>query len=65
MVIQMADTTIWTRPDDFEYDKKKPLPQVFAYSGGFLVLFTDGSVRPMPRTTTKRTVRLIIEANDG
>jgi hypothetical protein len=65
MVFQMADTTIWTRPDDFEYDKQKPLPKVFPYTSGFLVLFADGSVRSMPRTTPERTLRLIIEANDG
>ena len=65
LVFQMADTTTWTKPDDFEYDKKKPLPKFFPYTSGFLVLFADGSVRSMPRTTPEKTMRLIIEANDG
>jgi Protein of unknown function (DUF1559) len=65
LVFQMADTTIWTKPDDFEYDKNKPLPKVFPYASGFLVLLADASVRSMPRSTTEKTVRLIIEANDG
>ncbi len=66
VVFEMADGIVWTKPDDVAYDKKKPLPKFAAFSnGGFLMVCADGSARLMPRTTPEKTIRNIIEANDG
>jgi hypothetical protein len=66
LACESADSVIWTKPDDFAYDKKKPLPKFFSLTpAGFRILMCDGLVRTMPLTTPEKTMRWIIEANDG
>lgn len=46
MVVESEESVPWTKPDDFEFDPKKPLPQLGKFfQGGFNVLYGDGSVR--------------------
>jgi prepilin-type processing-associated H-X9-DG protein len=46
MVVEAEDGVPWTKPDELEFDPKKPLPKFSTkLKGGFHVLFGDGSVR--------------------
>jgi prepilin-type processing-associated H-X9-DG protein len=46
MIAEGGDPVVWTKPDDFEFDPKKPLPKL-ALPGtpGINVAMADGSVR--------------------
>ncbi len=65
MAFEAAESVPWTKPEEFAYDKKKPLPEFFGDPSGFFVLLCDGSVHVMPQATEERTMRQIIEATDG
>jgi prepilin-type processing-associated H-X9-DG protein len=66
MVFESAEGVPWAKPDDFEYDPKKPLPKFASFSrGGFNVLFADGSVRFISDTTPEKTLRAMITAHGG
>ena len=46
MVFESEESVPWSKPDDFEFDPKKPLPKFGKFfQGGFNVLYGDGSVR--------------------
>ena len=46
MVVEAEDGVPWTKPDELEFDPKKPLPKFSTkFKGGFHVLYGDGSVR--------------------
>jgi hypothetical protein len=46
MVVEAEDGVAWTKPDELEFDPKKPLPKLSTkLQGGFHVLYGDGSVR--------------------
>jgi prepilin-type processing-associated H-X9-DG protein len=66
MVVEAAEGVPWTKPDDFEYDPKKPLPKFGTFtSGGFNALFGDGSVRFISNSIPEKTLRALITANGG
>jgi hypothetical protein len=65
LVVEAADSVIWTKPDDLPYDPKKPLPKLGVYPGGGHVLVGDGSVRRVSSDATEEGVRGAIERNDG
>jgi prepilin-type processing-associated H-X9-DG protein len=66
MVVEAEEGVPWTKPDDFEYDAKKPLPKFGKFSaGGFNALFCDGSVRFISESTPEKTLRAFITANGG
>lgn len=45
MVFEAADPVVWTKPDDLEFDAKKPLPKLGGhFDGDFYVARADGSV---------------------
>ena len=61
MVAEVAEPTIWTRPDDPEVDDKSPLPKMGGvFKDGFNGLMCDGSVRwfktPLPETTLRHLI---------
>ena len=61
LVVETADTVPWTKPDDFHYDPKKPLPKLGEPSrDGFYALMADGSVRYIPKNTDEKIVRAMI-----
>jgi prepilin-type processing-associated H-X9-DG protein len=66
MVAEGGDPVIWTKPEDFEFDPKKPLPRI-AQPGrnGFNVLMGDGSVRFVSAAVSETTLKLVIQADDG
>ena len=46
MVVEAEEGVIWTKPEELEFDPKKPLPKLSTkLKGGFNVLYGDGSVR--------------------
>jgi prepilin-type processing-associated H-X9-DG protein len=46
MVVEADEGVPWTKPDELEFDPKKPLPKFGTkFNGGFHVLLADGSVR--------------------
>ena len=57
---------IWSKPDDFEYDPKKPLPKLGKISmDGFWVAVGDGSVRFVNHKIKETTLRAAITRNGG
>jgi hypothetical protein len=66
VVVEAADGVTWSKPDDFEYDPKKPLPKLGKISTeGFWVAMGDGSVRFVKHTIKEATMRAVITRNGG
>jgi prepilin-type processing-associated H-X9-DG protein len=66
MCVEAEEGAIWTKPDDFEYDPKKPLPKMADFGrGGFNVSMWDGSVRFIRSTIKDATLRAMITRNGG
>jgi RNA polymerase sigma factor (sigma-70 family) len=67
MIFEAADAVEWTKPEEFEYDAKTPLPKLggVPYENGFLVGFADGSVRFISTKAKEATIRAIITRNGG
>lgn len=66
MIAEFADAVEWTKPEDFVYDAKKPLPKMLqTASGGFNVAMGDGSVRFVRTTISETALRAAITANGG
>jgi hypothetical protein len=68
MVLEVDDehAVVWTKPDDFEPDKDDPLKGVVGLRNGkFLTLFGDASVRLLPGTLSKDTIRAIFTQAGG
>jgi len=64
MMAEAGDPVIRTKPDDMEYDPKKPLPRLGkAWNpAGFLAAMADGSVRTVGPKVTEKTLRAAITA---
>ena len=66
MVVETAETTIWTKPDDIEYDDKLPIEKLLLYKEGrTTVSFCDGSVRSIKKGIADKTWHLLIQRSDG
>jgi prepilin-type processing-associated H-X9-DG protein len=66
MVVEADEGVPWAKPDDFEYDAKKPLPKFPSFvQNGFNALFGDGSVRFISNKVSEKTLRALITANGG
>jgi hypothetical protein len=66
MVVEADEGIPWTKPDDFEFDPKTPLPRFAQFQKvGFNVLYADGTVRFTRRDLTEKTIRGLITANGG
>jgi RNA polymerase sigma factor (sigma-70 family) len=67
LIVEAADPVEWTRPEEFEYAEKKPLPKLGGtpFENGFHIGMADGSVRFMSTTATEKTIRAIITRNGG
>ncbi len=58
--------TVWTKPEDLEYDPKEPWKGLgFRYPGGAVVAFADGSAHVIPKTIEKATLQALFTRNGG
>jgi hypothetical protein len=67
MVVAAGEPTNWAKPDDFEYEKDKKLPDLTTRFPTIEMLFMDGSVRAVrPEVLKKKDVlKWLILCNDG
>ena len=67
MIVEAVDPVEWTKPEEFEYDPKKPLPKLGGkpFENGFHIGMADGSVRFMSTSATEKTIRAAITRNGG
>jgi type II secretory pathway pseudopilin PulG len=68
MVVAAGEAVPWSKPDDFEFDPKKDLPDLSKPFGDLLMLFCDGSVRairPDQRKDFDSLMKLLIQMDDG
>jgi len=68
MVVAAGESVPWAKPDDFEFDPKKDLPDLTKPFGELLMLFGDGSVRMVRPDQIKdfdKLMKLLIQADDG
>jgi hypothetical protein len=67
MVVEAGDLVPWAKPEEMEYDPRRPLPKLGqpSYGGDFQAAFADGSVRMLNRKTPEQTIRALITANGG
>jgi len=68
MTVEVSDAraVIWTKPDDFAYDKQNPLKGLVGLQpGGFIAGFADGSVRFLRSSISPKTLNLLFTRNDG
>jgi hypothetical protein len=66
MVAEVAEPTVWTKPDEPEVDDKSPLPPLGGvFDKGFNTIFGDGSVRWLKLPLPEKTHRHLIMRNDG
>src|SRR5262249_54136989 len=67
VIFEAPDTVEWTKPEEFEYDAKKPLPKLggVPFEAGFQVAFADGSVRFMSNKVKEEIIRAVITRNGG
>jgi hypothetical protein len=68
MVVAAGEPVIWTKPDDFEFDPEKPLPDLTKPFGPQLIAaFFDGSVRTLDlnKPGMDKVLKALITANGG
>ena len=66
LVAEGGEPVIWTKPDDFEFDPAKPLPNIWLPGKpGINVALADGSVRFINRSMSEATLKNAIQADDG
>lgn len=66
MVVESKKSIPWTKPEDIEYAKDKPVPSMGGFSeSGFNAAFADGSVRFLAKTLNESLLRSMITARGG
>lgn len=66
LIVEAADPVPWPKPEELEYDPKKPLPKLGGhFPGGFYAAFADTKVRLIPKGTDEKTIRAMITRNGG
>lgn len=65
MVVEAADPTVWTRPDDLPFNPQGPLPKFGVSTDGFNAAFGDGTVRFIRSNTPDNVIRALITRNGG
>jgi hypothetical protein len=64
MVVEAGEPVIWTKPDEPEFDPKKPLPKLGGhFADGLNVLFADGSTRFLRKSLDEKTLKALITAD--
>jgi hypothetical protein len=68
MLAAAGESVPWAKPDDFEFDPKKPLPDLKKPFNELIVAMCDGSVRTLRPESVKdfdSIMKLMIQADDG
>jgi hypothetical protein len=66
LIYEAGEPVIWTKPDDLEFDPKKPLPKFGGmFDGEFHVGFPSGSVHLFRRNPDEKELRKVIQYDDG
>lgn len=68
MVVAAGDPVPWAKPDDFEFDPKKDLPDLSKPFSELLFALCDGSVKMVRPEAVKdfdKLMKLLIQADDG
>jgi len=66
MVVEAADSEIWTKPDELDYDPTKPIPKLGGhFEDGFHILFADGVVRFIKSPANEKELRAWITAKEN
>ena len=66
MIVEAGEAGIWTKPEELEYDPKKPLPKLGGhFADGFCAVLADGSARFIRKGTDEKVLRAAITANGG
>ncbi len=66
LIVEAAEAVPWTKPDELEFDRKKPLPKLGGqFPGIFLAALADGSVRMIRRAISEETLKNAIDPADG
>ncbi len=67
MVIAAGDAVPWAKPEDFEFDSTKPLPDLSKPFPQLIMSFCDGSVRSINPAMKdfEKIMKIIIGASDG
>jgi prepilin-type processing-associated H-X9-DG protein len=66
MIVEAGEPVVWTKPDDLEYDAKKPLPKLGGhFADGFNAVFADGHARFIRKGIDEKVLRALITANGG
>jgi hypothetical protein len=66
MIVETADPTAWSKPDDIEYDEKLDVEKQLRFvDGKTTVALFDGSVRFLKKGLNTKTWHLLVQKNDG
>ena len=64
LIAEAADAVPWTKPQDIDYDPKRPLPELGIVPGGFNAVMADRHTVFLRKNISERTLRAAITAND-
>ncbi|WP_197439648.1 DUF1559 family PulG-like putative transporter [Calycomorphotria hydatis] len=68
-MLQVDDdnAVVWTKPDDWEFDNKKPYNGLTGklYNGTLIVALADGSTRTVKQRIEKNLFEILLKRNDG
>jgi prepilin-type processing-associated H-X9-DG protein len=66
LIVEAAEPVPWTSPTDLEFKNDGPLPRLgWRFDDSCNVLFADGRVSAVPRSTSQTTLRALITRNGG
>ncbi|HZZ78576.1 MAG TPA: TIGR03067 domain-containing protein [Gemmataceae bacterium] len=65
LVVEAAEPTIWTKPDDLKFDPKGPLPRFGVIPGGFQVVMADATPRFVKLPVKDEVIRPYLTGNNG
>jgi hypothetical protein len=68
LVVEASDdrAVIWTKPDDFEVNKKQPMAELVGLRrGGFLATFADGHVQLIRETISSKMLNALFTRAGG
>jgi RNA polymerase sigma factor (sigma-70 family) len=65
-VVEAGSPVVWTKPEDVNYDPKKPIPRLGGQFASIIhVLMADGAARSLPRRVSEKTLRALITSDGG